>query len=72
MGLKSWYLKLPNDVQKDLNRLCQVCEKSCNDCNRGCLFKWNVYQFSKTKRACKFVEKYKNKLNDKGDENGSN
>lgn len=62
MILKKWYFKLPIDVQKDLDRLCIICEKECKDEHRGCLFKWNIYHFSKTNRACKFVEKYRNKL----------
>ena len=72
MGLKSWYLRLDISVQNDLDRLCKICEKNCKDCHRGCLFKWNVYQFSKTKRACKFVERYKSKLEEKEkDDNGN-
>ena len=69
MSLKKRYNNLPIEVQCDLDRLCVVCEKSCDDHKRGCLLKWNVYQFSKTKRACKFVEKYRNKIGDKENNN---
>ena len=72
MGLKKWYLNLATDVQNDLDRLCTICDKHCVDLHRGCLFKWNIYQFSKTKSACKFVEKYKNKVENKENKDGNN
>ena len=71
MSLKKWYANLPIEIQCDLDRLCAVCQKSCDNNKRGCLLKWNVYQFSKTKRACRFVERYRNKIESKENKDGN-